>query len=379
VTASHSRERRELHVVVTVNFNDNQLRAHLLPLLETPETGRVTLVTDVAPGLRHPKLDVVVPPRRLARVATRAGAKLLVCLWIALHRRVDWLVGFHFVPHGLNVRIVGRLTRTKSLYQMIGGTTEWAGGGWDSENRFLGRQRRPSPFLERLFLRLVVGGTACAAMGEEGRRTLIRYGVAPERVVVLPPSVDVDRFRADRPQAQPYDIITVGRLAPRKRTEDLVRAVAELRGGRPGVSAAVVGDGALKGALATLARDLGVEENVAFLGFRSDVAAVYAGARIFVLTSESEALPVSMLEAMAAGVPCVVPAVGEIPGFVGDSGAALLFEPADVTSLVGAIRRLLDDEELRAAVGAAGARLVDANASVASVARAYSALFDSFA
>jgi glycosyltransferase involved in cell wall biosynthesis len=317
----------------------------------------------------------VIPPRWLARICTRAGAKLAVCLWLAVRARRDWIMGFHFVPHGFNARVVGALTGTKSLYHMIGGESEWAGGGWDSENRVLGRQRRPSPALERIFFRLIKGCTAVATMGEASRAALVERGLDAARVRVIPPSVDASRFHATEGSSRRYDIVTVGRLAPRKRTADLLRAVAELRRLRPAVTAAVAGDGPLASELGLLAEELGIADCVDFLGFRGDVEDVYASARVFVLTSESEGLPISMLEAMSASLPCVLPAVGEIPGVVVDGESGFLFDPGDIETLVGRLDMLLGDESLQAALGAGGARLARDIASIAAVARRYQDLF----
>lgn len=370
--------RRPLHILATVNFNDNQLRAHLLPLLQLPEVAGVTLVADAAPGLEHRKLRVVVPPRLLTRTCSRAGAKLLVCLALAIRHQFDWAMGFHFLPHGLNVRVVEALTKTKSLYHMIGGPKEWMGGGWQSENRFLARLPRPSRTLEQLFVRLIVRGAAVAAMGEAGRATLIDWGAEPARAFVIPPGVETAHFASAIADGPRYDVITVGQLVQRKRTDDLLRAVAALRPLKPDITAAVVGDGPRRLELQRFSEKLDIDDRIEFLGFRTDVAPLYASTKVFALMSDAEGLPVSMLEAMASGVACVVPAVGEIPGFVRDGESALLFEPGDVDSLVALLGRLLDDEPLRTAVGAAGARLVRARASVESVARAYGELLASF-
>lgn len=360
---------------MTVTFNDNQLRSHLMPLLELPEVEVVTLVAD-RPVALMPKLRVVVPPPWMARVFSRAGAKLLTCLWLAVRDRPDWILGYHFIPHGFNARVVGGLTKTKSLYHMIGGQTEWAGGGWTSENRILGRLPFSVPLLERFLLRLIGSCTAVGALGELGRTTLVERGVAPERIRILRPSVDTDRFRASSNGAgQRYDLLTVGRLAPRKRTEDFIRAVVQLRREGTSISAAIVGDGPLESNLRLLARELGVDDCVEFLGFRKDVETIYRSARVFVLTSESEGLPISMLEAMAARVPPVVSDVGEIRGFLRDGESGFVFPAGDLDSLTRCLSSLLGDRQLRESMGAAAARRIDEAASVTAVAAEYRNLF----
>lgn len=363
-----------LRLLLTVTFNDNQLRSHLLPLLELPEVRGVTLVAD-RPAPPLPKLRVVIPPSWLRRLCGRAGSKLLTCLWVAARERPDWVIGFYFVPHGLNARITSALTGTKSMYHMIGGEREWKGGGWESENRILGRLPVSSSVIERLLLRLIGSCKVVATMGDLGRASLIARGIDPFRVHVIPPSVDIDRFRfsADRPCR--YDVVTVGQLVPRKRTEDLLLAIADLRTRRPDVKAAIVGAGPLEQKLRAKAQAIGVADCVEFLGFRADVEEVYAEARVFVLTSESEGLPISMLEAMSTGVPPVVSNVGEIGSFLIDGAVGLTFPVGDTAALSEHLDALLGDESLRAATGEAAARMVRERVSVEAIAETYRDLF----
>lgn len=364
-----------LRILVTVTFNPNQLRSHLLPILALPEVESVTLVADALPP-PLPKLRAVVPPRLLMRVFGRAGAKLLVCLWLARRERPDWIVGFNFVPHGFNARVVGSWTGTKSLYHMIGGETEWRGGGWSSDNSALGRLPFRFQPLERLLLRLIAGCTVVATMGESGRASLVERGIDESRTRIVRPSVDTHRFeRSGRSEAPRYDVVTVGQLIPRKRIEDLVRAVAQLRDRRRRVRAAIVGRGPLDGELRCLAAELGVDELIEFIGFCEDVETVYRAARVFVLPSASEGLPISMLEAMATGLPPVVSDVGENAGFVSHGESGYLFPVGRIDVLAEHVSRLLDDDDLRHRIGAAAAKKVREAASVEAVSTEYHDLF----
>ena len=374
---AHSEE-SQLRILMTVTFNDNQLRSHLLPLLSLREVQSVTLVCDRPPPPPPlPKLRVAVPPGWARRVFGRAGSKLLLCLWLAARERPDWVIGFYFVPHGLNARIVSLLTGAKSMYHMIGGEREWEGGGWNSENRVLGRLPRRSALLERVLLRLIGSCRVVATMGDLGRSTLIARGLDPSRVHVIPPSVDIDRFRPSDAEARRYDVVTVGQLVPRKRTADILLAVAKLKTVHPELRVAIVGAGPLEPELRDLAASIGVDSSVEFLGFRADVEEIHGAARVFVLASESEGLPIAMLEAMSAGLPAVVSEVGEIPSFVADGLVGVTFPAGDVEALAERLAALLEDDTARTAMGAAAARMVRERVSVESVAARYRELFAS--
>jgi glycosyltransferase involved in cell wall biosynthesis len=156
---------------------------------------------------------------------------------------------------------------------------------------------------------------------------------------------------------------------------DVLRALAHVRTRRPGIRAAIVGEGPLEAELRALAASLQLGDRVDFVGFRHDIENVYADARVFVLASASEGLPVAMLEAMSAGLPPVVSEVGETGGFVRNGENGFLFPPGDVEALAGVLETLLGDESLQEAVGLAAAREVRARVSVSAVAEGYREIF----
>ena len=119
----------------------------------------------------------------------------------------------------------------------------------------------------------------------------------------------------------------------------------------------LVGGGPEHAAVAAAVRRAGLDGVVALLGDRDDVPALLAAADVFVLASRSEGFPMSVLEAMAAGLPVVASAVGGVPEAVLDGETGLLVPPGDAGAVAGArARALLADGRLRARDGVGGAR-----------------------
>jgi glycosyltransferase involved in cell wall biosynthesis len=170
---------------------------------------------------------------------------------------------------------------------------------------------------------------------------------------VIPNAVDVEgaprsrRAVRDRPR-----ILSVGRLKAPKDFPTLVRALGDLR--PDSFEAVIVGDGPDRQLLEEEIHELGLEDRVSLAGERRDVPELLAGADVFVLPSRSEGHPVSVLEAMAAGIPVVASRVGGVPEQVSDGETGLLVEPGDPTELAAALRRLTADPRLRRRLGAAG-------------------------
>jgi glycosyltransferase involved in cell wall biosynthesis len=209
-------------------------------------------------------------------------------------------------------------------------------------------------------------------MGAAGRAALVSHGVGRERAVVIPPAIDVDRFRPSAGSVRPYDVLTVGSLIDTKRHVDLIEAAGILHAGGRNVRVAIVGDGPLEGELAVSARRYGVDGAVELLGFREDVEKLYADASVFALPSRYEGLSIALGEAMASGLPAVVADVGELRELVLDGENGFVVPVADPPALAERLQRLLEDEEVRRAFSAraaARARDVMGSARVADVYR----------
>lgn len=176
------------------------------------------------------------------------------------------------------------------------------------------------------------------------RTVVIRNGVA-----LGPPPPR----RPKRPGA-PVELLSVGRLRAPKDFTTLVRAVAALAPGS--VRLRIAGDGPDRAEVADEVAQLGLDGAVELLGARDDVADLLAGADAFVLSTDSEGLPMSVLEAMAAGLPVVASAVGGVPELVRDGETGALVPPRDPNALAAAIAGLAADADLRARLGDAARR-----------------------
>jgi len=223
---------------------------------------------------------------------------------------------------------------------------------------------------ERL-LRPLTTTTICVAESE--RRAGLEAGTCDEAAtVVIHNGVELPRAAAVESRSGPYRLVTVGRLQAPKDPITLVRALAEL--GRPG-EAVIAGGGPDRPAVESEVRRLGLESVVRLAGERNDVGELLAAADLFVLSSRSEGLPLSILEAMAAGLPVVASSVGGVPELVVEGETGLLVPPGDPGALAAAIERLLDDSALRRQLGAAGRNRVSEHFDLVSARRAHLDLY----
>jgi glycosyltransferase involved in cell wall biosynthesis len=168
-------------------------------------------------------------------------------------------------------------------------------------------------------------------------------------------------------------VLAVGRLAAQKGFGVLVEAAVAWRDLDPAPLVVIAGDGPLAGELRARAGELGVD--VLFLEHRGDVPALLAAADVFVLPSRWEGQPLVLQEALRAGTPIVATRVGGIPGLTGQD-TALLIPPEDAGALAAAVRAVLTDPPLAAALRVAA---VTRAAALPSEADAVSAALDAYA
>jgi len=179
-----------------------------------------------------------------------------------------------------------------------------------------------------------------------------------EKMVQIPNGVALPR-RPGAPATQPPAgerppvVGMVGRLGWKKGYQHALRAAAIVRDAVPGVRFDVVGEGSQRAELESLARELGLEDTVRFLGQRRDVPELLAGFDCYLLSSIIEGMPNALLEAMALGRPVVTTSAGGSAEVVGDGESGLVVPPGDPQALADAVLRILRDPALASRLGAA--------------------------
>lgn len=219
------------------------------------------------------------------------------------------------------------------------------------------------------------------------RRWLIdAQGVSPERVVVIPNAVDLERFdRLDRATARARlraawrvadDAVLFVMLARFQAPKDHACAVQALvRAAHPAVRLAFCGPPQGQDEVHAQAQRHGVGDRVLFPGV-IDPAEAYAAADVALLATRSEGLPTALLEGMAMSLPCLASDCGGVGEAVADGETGLLVPVGDPAALAAAIDRLAGDPALRARLGSAGRRRAEDRFALPAMLAAYEALWE---
>jgi glycosyltransferase involved in cell wall biosynthesis len=192
-------------------------------------------------------------------------------------------------------------------------------------------------------------------VSDDVKAQCVAEGISPSRLLTIKNGIDLERF-AYSGSVPGGPIVAVARLSPEKDVANLVRATAIAARQIPSLQVEVAGAGSCLEDLKHLAASLSIANRITFLGEVRDVTSVLARARMFVLPSRSEGIPLTTLEAMACGLPVVATRVGGLPEVVDHGVTGLLVPPGDPAALAEAVARLWNDPARRERMGSAGAQ-----------------------
>lgn len=337
----------------------SQRAPRVLILITLAETGGAqSYVRDLVPALVG-RFDVIVAahgPGPLHDAVTAAGARFVLLTHVRraisprdvlgllelvrlMRRERPVLVHTNSSKAGVVGRVAAVLARVPVRIFTAHGWA-FAAASTTSSSLYLWADR---------LMRPLTSAVICVSESERSAGIAARTCTA-DRTVVIHNAVDVDGASVATPDGgPPMRVISVGRIAPPKDFLTLLRAIAKLK--RGSVELTLLGDGPDRPAVEDEITSLGLAESVTLAGEVPDVPSRLAGADVFVLSSSSEGFPISVLEAMAAGLPVVASDVGGVSEAVEDGVTGHLFAAGDVDALAAKLAALAADSARRRRLG----------------------------
>lgn len=239
-----------------------------------------------------------------------------------------------------------------------------------------GPEERSRQFARRVWVRRVVLARSTVAVPS---RTLWRiatevWRLDPRRVRYVPNGIELARFAGPHQVAEEPVIGAVAALRAEKNLGRLLRAFRAVVDKAP-ARLVIAGDGPERAALERLAVELGVRDRVGFMGQVDDPGALYRTFDVFALSSDTEQMPLAIIEAMASGLPIAATDVGDVAAMLSAENQEFV-TPPDEVALARAMLTLLRDPGLRARVGEANRRKAAREFGHSAMVSAWGALFD---
>lgn len=306
--------------------NTGKIERHLKPLADNVETTVVCLDEgDSFEGLRYR----LVPSFGVRFVGL--GLLFIVALHELLRREYDGVVSFSLFPYGCIALAVGRLGGLPVHLGVI---------GMDLDVHARARYGVVVAALLRRFDVVSVPGTT-------HRRQLLTLGLPAERTAILSNAIDASRFTPDEGTDERYDFCWVGRFGTEKDPLLFVRALASLEAEGASFEAVMLGDGPLAAEVGDAIDTLGLDDRIDRPGWVDDPLPYYRQSQVFVLTSRRDALPLTLVEAMATGLAAVVTRVGNVTDIAEDGHNAIVLDDPGPDELSAALSRVLNHAALR--------------------------------
>ena len=317
-----------MNIAITCGLSDKKLLSKIKPIANIDFVENIFLFR--RRPFAHPKVTCYSPPRMLAKnILTAELYRILTLVYVCSFKRVDAIMGIYMLLHGVIAGLVGKVFAKPAIQNLIG------------KDLHLCLQH---PML----MRFVKAADLVVTRGPCTKRALTERGVEPNKISHPPNLFRFDQApKAAHPSPPDYDLLYVGYLEPYKRIDLLllsVKKVADELG--TDLRVALLGDGSSAGNLRRMTKELGIERSIDFLGEHEDVYPFFPQAKVFIMTSEAEGLPMAMIEAMSCGLPCIVPDDGDIKTVAKHEHNALLVPVGDIDGFARSIKRLLTDPEL---------------------------------
>jgi glycosyltransferase involved in cell wall biosynthesis len=278
-------------------------------------------------------------------------------------------------------RAVLRAMRPDALVTSNWGSIEWAMANMPTLVRHLhvedgfGPEERDRQLPRRVWTRRLLLRRATVAVPSR-----VLHRIAAEvwrlpraRLHYVPNGIDLARFAVGRRDHGELVVGTVAALRPEKNLGRLLRAFALVRA-RMACRLVIAGGGPERAGLEALAAELGIGDAVSFTGHVADTPSLYAGMDVFALSSDTEQMPISVLEAMGAGLPVAATDVGDVRAMLAPENGGLVVARQEA-ALADALAALLGDPDRRAALGAANRRRAEAAFDQETMFAAWHALF----
>jgi glycosyltransferase involved in cell wall biosynthesis len=341
---------------------------HVIANAQREATGIARLVAALAAGLDAKRYGVHVwflSEGPLASELATAGASVRVIHWSRGYRQPAGAWRFARALHGQDFAIVHQHHGGRSVRWLVRALTG---------AKVLAHLHGPTS---------EIGGRSPVAVLSPGADAVIATSRATAELVpsddarVVYPGVRLsDMAPTSRGRHAGRVIGVATRLVALKGISDLVRALPRIRADVADVRLEIAGSGPELPRIESEVGALGLSDCVTFLGWQADLAPVFSRWDIFVQPSLEEGLGISLLEAMAAGLPVVATAVGGVPEVVEDGRTGFLVPPREPAALADRVRCLLLDAERRRVMGAAGRARVRENFSVDRMVAAIAEIYD---
>ena len=319
-----------MKAVVICGMSDEKVRARLLPLTKLETMTNIFLVRRFPLSLE--KVKTYSPPSFLRwSLFLEEFDRILTIIFLCIKEKPDYLYGIYFVPHGLYAAIIGRIFNIPVIQELIG-----------TDRNLVNRSK--------IYQKLLIGANRISVRGTNSLNQLSELlGIPKENffISIAVNAIDFDLFKPEG-SGKKYDLVYCGHLDQNKQVDLIIEAFFHVYKKNPELKLLIVGNGPERENLEAKASEYEINPNVTFVGRQDyeDIPELLNQSRVFIMASQSEGLPVAMIEALSCGLPVIVPDVGDISDIAIHEYNGWLVEENGLIAYEEALSAILNDISL---------------------------------
>lgn len=318
-----------MKIIVICGMSDDKVRARLLPLVGFDQMDQIHLIRRAPFSME--KITTHNPPGIFKHSLILAEVyRFFKLITLSLKIKPDYIYAIYFVPHGIYAALAGWLFHIPVIQELIG-------------------TDRPKVANSKLYQRLLDRAKHIGVRGNKSREALSDLGIDRKKIFI-PTSVNVLDSNHYKPDNSPkvYDFIYCGRMDENKQVDMLIQALDQVHHFKPNLRAVLVGDGPERHNLEALCTQLNLGDVITFAGNQpySAIPSWLNQAKVFMMASAFEGLPVAMIEALCCGLPVVVPDIGDIQDVAVHNNNAWLVTDKTISGYTEGLTSIVHDQQL---------------------------------
>ncbi|EKD99913.1 MAG: hypothetical protein ACD_22C00136G0008 [uncultured bacterium] len=319
---------RRINLLIIAKLSDEKITSKIAPLINSELVSSIYLAR-VKP-LNIAGVVDVCPPSVFRKIAIVSEIyRFLQCIWLLCTKPVDIVMGIQMIPHGYYAGMLGLFFHKKVIQNII-----------ESEEKIR------SNYLSNTLLRRA---QAVVVRGDFTKQVLLEDPTIPGRIYHIPNFLNFENIpKPTKLINKKYDLIFIGSLTTSKRVDLFIELVGILNDfhNLPSIKAVILGDGVMTDFAMQLIKKKNLENNIELYGYTPNVYPFLAESKVYALTSQYEGLPMSLIEAMSMGIPCVCFDISNIGTIVKNGENSFLCKYPDLRDFANNIYNLLKDEDL---------------------------------
>jgi len=305
---------QRVKIICSCRMGPGTFEAKFVPLCKVDIVEEIIVVRKEK-GPDIPKLKYAVLPKICSNPIINFIIASYLVGKLARKHKVDFILAYHYVPH-YYIAFVASLLSSKPY--ILGQTGR--------DDQLLAKHP-----IKGMFLRYII--QKAYQLNVPGRESFNFWkSIGIHRVYILHSAIDTDKFLPDNSD-KVYDFIYVGRLEKYKGVQHLLQAFSNVVKEYPNATLCIVGYGSYENEIKSLIYKLNLSDKVSFCGFQADTYSYYSKSKIFVMASETEGLPCSLMEAMSCELLCISSLVGNIGDILKDEVTGFIFPSGDIIKL----------------------------------------------